>query len=158
MRLRRNERGQAIVETALMTPFIVMLIFAIAEFGFAFYSYVTVNNATSEAARHASVANDPGCADGQIGWRAQEMSRGLIDCDEVTVGYHTPIGGNYDRGSGVVVRVEHTYDTVTPFPALLDLVSFGNFPRSWTISTCSDARLEGSPSADSLPAGTPCSP
>jgi Flp pilus assembly protein TadG len=154
----RGEHGQTVVEFVLMLPFLLLVIMALAEFGGAFYSYITINNATSEAARWASVANlpDDACGTNSIQWRASQMSRGLIACDSVTIGYHNPVADQYTRGSGVAVRVNHIYQPVTPLPALIQFVSGGTIPAAWPMTTCSDARLEQRPAGSSLPAGDPC--
>ena len=49
LRRRRqdNERGAALVEMALVTPLLVLLVFGILEFGLAFRDRLTVSNATS---------------------------------------------------------------------------------------------------------------
>ena len=47
------------MEFVLLFPFVLILILTIVEFGFALHSFVTVNNAASEAARFAAVANLP---------------------------------------------------------------------------------------------------
>lgn len=52
---RRRERGQSLVEFALiMTPLMLMLL-AIVQFGFIFNTYVTITNATREAARTGTI-------------------------------------------------------------------------------------------------------
>jgi Flp pilus assembly protein TadG len=147
-----REGGQTIVEFTLMLPFILLLIMALAEFGGAFYTYITVNNATSEAARWASVANPPGGCDeaNTIQWRAREMSRGLLNCEDglttILVEYEDAAEGvtsSPGRGTGVTIRVERTYQPVTPLPNLINFVSGGSVPAVWPMRACSDARLEG---------------
>jgi len=48
-------RGQAVVETALLLPILLLLLIGIAEFGFILYAHVQVSNAAREAARAASL-------------------------------------------------------------------------------------------------------
>jgi hypothetical protein len=50
-----STRGQAVVETALLLPILVLLLIGIAEFGFILYAHVQVSNAAREAARAASL-------------------------------------------------------------------------------------------------------
>jgi Flp pilus assembly protein TadG len=54
----RGERGATLVESALITPILLLFIFGIFEFGFAFRDYLTVANATREGVREASVAGN----------------------------------------------------------------------------------------------------
>lgn len=46
-----RERGANLVELALILPFLLLLIAAIADFGRAFNSYIVINNAAREGAR-----------------------------------------------------------------------------------------------------------
>lgn len=155
--MRQGERGQSVVEFILMLPLILIFTFALAEFGTAFYTYITINNATSEAARWASLAHVPDstCSTTTKGieWRAAQMSRGLLDCNSADVSfditYEDAASGEPARGSGVTVFVTRTYHAVTPLPALANFFTGGALPALWDMTACSDARLE-----QRLPAGT----
>lgn len=59
----KGERGAALIESAIITPVLMMFIFGIFEFGFAFRDYLTVANATRDAVREASVAGNVGDTD-----------------------------------------------------------------------------------------------
>jgi len=52
---RKNEKGQGLVSFALVLPILAMLIFGIIQFGFIFYSQITITSAAREGARMASV-------------------------------------------------------------------------------------------------------
>jgi Flp pilus assembly protein TadG len=51
----RNRKGQSTVEFALILPVLLLLIFAIIEFGFILNAYVTVVSAAREGARYGIV-------------------------------------------------------------------------------------------------------
>lgn len=51
----RNQKGQALVEMALVLPILLMLVFGIIEFGRIFNAYIVVSNASREGARYAAV-------------------------------------------------------------------------------------------------------
>lgn len=51
----RSERGQSLVEFALALPILVLLLFAVIQFGVAFNNYVTLTDATRAGARKAAV-------------------------------------------------------------------------------------------------------
>jgi Flp pilus assembly protein TadG len=53
---RRGERGATLIESAIITPVLMLFVFGIFEFGFAFRDYLTVANSTRDGARAASVA------------------------------------------------------------------------------------------------------
>jgi Flp pilus assembly protein TadG len=54
-RLRDTQRGQALVEFALIVPVFILLVMGIFDLGRAVYGYNTVNNAAREGARLAIV-------------------------------------------------------------------------------------------------------
>lgn len=167
VRAWRHDDGQAVVEFVLLFPLVLVLIMVIVEFGFALHSYVTINNAASEAARYAAVGNEPNAgalcqtspATPSIEGRAVDASGGLLTCSEVSVSYiKITAGTGFTRGDGVAVHIAHTYNTVTPLGQLLSALSFGTLPSSLTMTACSDSRLELTPTDQALlVAGTGCS-
>jgi hypothetical protein len=56
--LARPRRGQALIETALVLPILLTLVFGIAEISMFMYDYVQAANCAREAARRASVRGD----------------------------------------------------------------------------------------------------
>jgi Flp pilus assembly protein TadG len=149
-----GERGQAVIETTFMLPFLFMLVMAFAEFGLGFFTAISVNNAASEAARFASVGNLPGCAANEVQGRAVAASSSRLQCAEVTVNYPD---ANTQRGSSVAVHITHTYTALTPFPGLIDFVTGGAWGfASWPISACSQARLESDVVVPSPVTGSGC--
>ena len=57
----RRENGHAVVEVALMSPWILLLFIAVFDFGFYAYTLIAVENAARVAALHTS--GDPMTAD-----------------------------------------------------------------------------------------------
>ena len=57
IRVRRRSRaeGQSLVEFALVLTPLFLILLAIVQFGFIFNAYITITNATREAAREASI-------------------------------------------------------------------------------------------------------
>jgi hypothetical protein len=60
LRRRRNERGAAAVEAALITPILVLLVFGIIEFSFVLRDYQVVSSDVRAGARIASTGADAG--------------------------------------------------------------------------------------------------
>jgi len=52
---KSGQEGQALVETTFMLLAVLLLLMGIIEFGFLFYAYVRVSNATREGARAGSL-------------------------------------------------------------------------------------------------------
>jgi Flp pilus assembly protein TadG len=138
-----------------------MVLFFI-EFGFALHSWIIVNNAAAEGARFAATGNRPTTVAGtcpagyvSIEERAVEASGNRLTCGEVTVRYTRYSGATVTRGDSVSVRISHTYATVTGFADVLNMVTGGVIPTSWTMTSCADARLETRPTG-TLTDGTTC--
>lgn len=55
----RGEAGMAMVEAVIVLPILLMLIFAIVEFGIVFGRWQVLSNAAREGARRAVVFRDP---------------------------------------------------------------------------------------------------
>src|SRR3954447_7439977 len=53
-RRARADRGAALVEAALVLPLVILLVFAVIEFGFTFRDLLTVTSATRAGARTAT--------------------------------------------------------------------------------------------------------
>jgi Flp pilus assembly protein TadG len=51
----KNEKGQAMVEFALVLPILLLVFCGICEFGYIFSNQILVNNACREVARYAAV-------------------------------------------------------------------------------------------------------
>lgn len=51
----RRERGQSLVETAIVFPILLLLLAAVVDFGRAFDAYIVLTNAAREGARWGSV-------------------------------------------------------------------------------------------------------
>ena len=51
----RSDKGQAIVEFAIVLPVLVLLIFGITQFGLAFRNYISITDAARVGARAAAV-------------------------------------------------------------------------------------------------------
>ena len=81
MRCRRGrgERGATLVESALITPVLLLFVFGIFEFGFAFRDYLAVSNIVRDAAREASVAGNASDADYRILRAVERAASALPD-------------------------------------------------------------------------------
>ncbi|MEA5050182.1 MAG: TadE/TadG family type IV pilus assembly protein [Oscillospiraceae bacterium] len=55
MKRGRSEKGQAMVEFALVLPLLLLLLCGIIDFGWIFYNNIMVDNAAREAARYSAI-------------------------------------------------------------------------------------------------------
>ncbi len=149
LRWRSEQGGQAMIEMALLLPFVFLLILMILELGFLLWTNLNVSAAAREAARYAAVGREVGedanCeteAD-TIKGRAFAAAVGRIACSDVAVFYieRPERSGSPEirRGDGVIVEIDHPYDSLTGFFRLINVTTPIN------VHACADARVETPP-------------
>ena len=91
---RRREGGAAAVEFALLLPLLVLLLFGIIEFGFAFSTRIQATNAAREAARLAVVGvDDWGNISGKSFWQVVREDAGVSSISNCTLATDDVLGG-----------------------------------------------------------------
>ena len=112
----RSEKGQSMVEFALIMPVLLLIVVGIIEFGLMFSGYLALTNASREAVRYISLGGD----DASAIQRAKDVSMNL-DSNKMTV-LINPSGANRERGDSVKVTIKYQYKFLTPFIGII----FGN--------------------------------
>lgn len=102
-----NRRGQAIVETAVVLPIVVLLLFSIVEFGQILNQYLVLTAAAREGARTAAVSNDAAAQ------TAVTASVASIQNDGLAVSIIYP-DGKREQGKAVTVTVSKPLQVTTP--------------------------------------------
>ena len=82
---RKAERGVALVEAAIITPLLMMLVFGIIEFGFAFKDSLTLANGSRAGARVGSAAGIDPVADWSILQAVRGATGSLTKVDLIVV-------------------------------------------------------------------------
>lgn len=139
-RLRESEGGQTLVEFTLVLPFFLVLIFALVDFGRAYYTWQVVTNGAREGARAAAVQSDNATIDSKIyaSFCSSYPSDCGLDTSKLTI-TKTNVQGT--RGSEVTVRLAYNFNWVTPMGNLLTLIG-GSSLSAPTISSSTSMRLE----------------
>ena len=134
-RLARSlrEAGQTLVEFALILPIMLLLIFALVDFGRGFYTWLILTNGAREGARVGATQQDYNA----IVTRIQEAT-GTLDQDRLTITL-TNVQG--PRGEPIEVDLEYDFEFVTPIGGILNIVSGGNLDAP-TITAHASMRLE----------------
>jgi Flp pilus assembly protein TadG len=100
-----SERGQALVELALVLPLFALILFAVIQFGIVFNNYVTLTDAVRVGAREAAVSRfeaDPaGTAEAAVRQAAVNLEQNRL---QVTV------SSTWLRGNDVVVEAAYPYE------------------------------------------------
>ncbi len=133
-----GQRGQAVIEFALLAPLIFVFMFIIIDFGIGLNHRVVVTNAVREAARHGAT----GASEADIQARAVAQSEGLVtEPNNVTVKFFDTNGdGELLPGDAVAVQMLYSYQLVTPLAVIGNF--WGSSPTSFEMNACTDMRLE----------------
>ncbi|OFW12778.1 MAG: hypothetical protein A3F70_09640 [Acidobacteria bacterium RIFCSPLOWO2_12_FULL_67_14] len=125
MKAGRDERGQALIETALTFPLVLLLSISVFEFGRAFQHWQVVTNAAREGARLAVL---PGVTDEAVLARVQAYleagqlagadaaSVDIVNNDEISI-------GEAATASASTVTVQYPYQFIVLQPIVQLVVS-----------------------------------
>jgi Flp pilus assembly protein TadG len=103
----RGQRGQSLLETALMVVIIFTVVFWIFELGWLMYTYSVMANAANEGVRYAIVQSG-GNPSGTSARVKTFAATSLHDISAITVTV-TPVDGDYVPPHQVRVTVTYTY-------------------------------------------------
>lgn len=126
-RMIKNNRGQALVEFALVLPVLLLLIVGSMEFGLIIHKYMVVAEAAREGARSAAVGGSNATVTSVVTAAASQ-----IPGDQLTI---TVTPGTRVRGEGVTVIVG------TPVHTITKLIS-PFFPAGFTVQGIATMRVE----------------
>ena len=83
----KRDRGQDLVEYALLFPLIMLLILGLIEFGVILYSYATITNAAREGVRHAVVDEDNPAWKVDAEAYVRERAMAVVQCQPLDVAF-----------------------------------------------------------------------
>lgn len=125
----RDQRGQAMVELALVLPILLVLFMVVVEFGIVFHDYLIITNASREGARIAVVGKSDIDITARVGETASDLDSTRLQA------VVKPIPA--DRKTGELCTVEVKYDVLLAFPF------FGRFlPNPLPIASSTTMRVE----------------
>ncbi len=132
-RSRRRERGQSLVEFALVLPIFLIITLAAIDFGWALRAYVISTNAAREGARVGVV----GSSSDAIKTAVVDRSAGLLTTSNVSV-----TNAKGASGTNVTVGVTYSYNYITPLGSLVSTFTGGSLPSPLAIQATAVMRLE----------------
>lgn len=128
----KNQRGQTLVELALIIPILILVLMATLEFGRIFFTYLTVTHASREAARATVIYT--GKDDAFIEQRVKDNASWLSAADlDVEI---TPTSAS-SRTTGVPLTVLVKYPVVLYTPVLKDVMT-----NPFTVQAHTTMRIE----------------
>jgi Flp pilus assembly protein TadG len=125
MRSVTGQRGQSLLEFALLAPFVLFFLLALVDFGIAIDRRIVLDHAVREGARFASVGgqalNDGAAASiPTVQAYTSAQSQGVVSPSDVQLCYSdvdVPTNG-FGLGDTVKVSVTYGYDYVSGFDSL----------------------------------------
>lgn len=103
-----NQKGQSMVETALILPIIILILTGIIDFGLLFNNYLVITNASREAARQAAV----GSSDSELNIMVSNMTSTLDQAKLTTTIY--PAESLRKKGDEVIITIGYDNMLLTP--------------------------------------------
>jgi Flp pilus assembly protein TadG len=143
-RLARNERGAALLETAITIPLILLISVGIFEFGRAYQTWQVLTNAAREGARIAVIN---GTTDDQVrqavrdymtGGRLTRAAAAPIDVDR-----NEPFGGAGSSWTASQITVDYPFDFIVLNPVVRLVVSDSTTGAPLTMRAVALMRNEG---------------
>ena len=142
-----EQRGQTLVEFALVAPLIILFLVVIVDFGIALDRRIVLQHAVREGGRYAAVTDDISVVCDRTVAQAQD----LIGPEDIEISYED-IDGNADptdAGDSVRVTAHFTYEPSIVGPVLGGL--FGGSVLAIDMSPSASSRLE-----QAVPGDTAC--
>lgn len=130
MRLgRRRDGGAAAVETALVLPILLLIVFGIIDFGRMLNAQITLTEAAREGARAVALDSDP---EPRVAMAAQGL--GGLDVVDISLDPEEGCGSSPSPDDDARVTVTYTFSFITPVGALAGLVSGEGFGGDFAIA------------------------
>ena len=108
LRGSRKDQGSAAVEFALVLPVLLLIIFAIIDFGRMLNARIVLSQAAHEGARAVEITSDPADAEARIDMALGSLAGGLTG--------QTIVG--CDASPDATVTLTYRFDYVTPLAIL----------------------------------------
>jgi hypothetical protein len=118
-----GERGQSLVEFALMMPVLLLMLMGTLDVGRMYFSFIAIQNAAGEGALYAAInprcihaGDGPECADpNNAEYRAQhESPAGGVDWTRVTISVEPADTSALHEGDAITIIARYEYDILTP--------------------------------------------
>ncbi len=126
----RSERGQTMVEFAIVLPVLCLLLFGVIQFGILFNNYVTLTDAVRAGARKAAVSRNLGPADA-VAAAQQAVRDSASDLDKTKLPDPT-VTSTWQHADPVTICAQYPYN--------IDLLGF--VFASGNLKSCTKERVE----------------
>ncbi|MFA9399265.1 MAG: TadE/TadG family type IV pilus assembly protein [Clostridiaceae bacterium] len=108
MKVIKDNKGQALVEFAIILPILMLIVMGIIQFGFMINSYLTIANLSREAARLGIIGSSYSEIENDIIFKAPNL-----DADELSINI-SPSDSNRKSGDTLNVKIYYNYKLTVP--------------------------------------------
>ncbi len=142
-----NQRGQSLLEFALLAPFVLFFLLALVDFGIAIDRRIVLDHAVREGARYAAVGGQalsgtPATASDVKDYTSAQ-AQGVVGGSDVDVCYLDDNGGGFGLGDTVKVSVTYSYNYVSGFNSLPGISIDPSIPMNATASARAEYGIAG---------------
>lgn len=132
----KRQKGQSIVEFAIVLPFFLLLLFGIFYSGMLFHDYSTLSNIARSAAREAAIAETTNYSNISSHYQNQELLTSLYQ----KTSFEIKKGENDNKDDEVYVKITMRLNVRFPLldmllPETFDVVYFMKKDQSTTAAT-----------------------
>jgi Flp pilus assembly protein TadG len=126
----RNERGQTLVEFALVLPILSLLLLGVIQFGVAFNNYITLTDAVRAGARKGAVGRHLQDPEAAVRQTINTAASGNLKPADLQI----TVNSSWAQGSDVTVTATYPYQ--------IKLLGFGVTVTSGRLSSSTTERVE----------------
>jgi Flp pilus assembly protein TadG len=103
----RNQNGQTMTEFAIVVPILLLVVFAIIQFGILFHNYVTLTDAVRAGVRQGAVSRHlPSGREAAVEDRVRDSAANL---DQAELDVDVDANPGWDQGADVTVTAKYPY-------------------------------------------------
>jgi hypothetical protein len=136
-----SSRGQTLVEFALLSPILILLLVGIIDLGMAMNRRIVLQHAAREGARMAAVTDNYTGTDGVCDYTFEQAQGAVDNKSDITFSYNDlDNNGGYNAGDNVKITLPAQWDLPILDTALFGLFKHGIGPIN--LKATGSARLE----------------
>ena len=114
-----KEKGQSLVELALIATFMLFLLLGVIDFGFSFLYWISLRDAAEEGATYGSLHPGLGCRATLRNWVRDASTSPIVRLDNLPDSQIVITRTGSHPGNTITVKVTYYYEVLSPFPAFL---------------------------------------
>jgi Flp pilus assembly protein TadG len=103
----KNQNGQTMVEFAIAIPVLLLVVFAIIQFGILFHNYVTLTDAVRAGGRQGAVARH--LPSGREAAVEDRVRNSAVNLDQAELDVDVDASPAWDQGADVTVTATYPY-------------------------------------------------